>query len=327
MILGWALPGAGVQAQPFAFPTDNRALLEGGGEARFFAPTPGRTWAAGQFGCVRSEGWQMHEGVDILFTRRDRRGEPLDEGRAAAEGEVAYVSRKASLSNYGIYVVLRHRIEGLEVYTLYAHLREARGDLAPGRRVGRGERLGVMGRTANTATAIGKDRAHLHFEIDLFVNDRFSGWLKEQDPKARDDHGPWNGRNLLGLDPAEVLRGGMRREFSLLRYVREQEEMFAVLLADTRFPWLKRYPMLIRRNPRAESAGIVAYEASMNYNGVPYRLIPRSRGEIEGPVSTRLLRVNEAEYRKHPCRKLVFKRGQGWVLTARGRELISLLTH
>lgn len=326
-----SFPVSRVGAQAFILPTDNRALLEAGNEGapRFFAPTPGRSWTAGQFGCVRSDGGQMHEGIDILATRRDRRGEPLDEVRAAAAGEVAYVSRKAALSNYGIYLVLRHRIEGLEVFTLYAHLREVRSDLAPGRPVRAGEKVGIMGRTANTASSIGKDRAHLHFEVDFLVNERFSTWLRQQDPKARDDHGPWNGRNLLGLDPAEIFRRqrdeGSR--FSLLALVRNRTPLARVLIADTRFPWLRRNPMLIRRNPVAEKEGIVAFEAHLDYNGVPFRLIPRSKSEISGPVSTRLLEVDAVEYRRHPCRRLVFQQGQRWVLTAKGRELLDLLTH
>jgi murein DD-endopeptidase MepM/ murein hydrolase activator NlpD len=313
----------------FQLPTANRALFEAGGGSRFFAPTPGRTWEAGQFGCVRSEGWQMHEGLDILALKHDRRGEPTDEVHAAAAGEVAYINRKAGLSNYGIYVILRHRIEGLEVFTLYAHLREARADLAAGARVAAGDRVGIMGRTSNTASVIGKDRAHVHFEIDLIVNDRFADWVHRQDPRARDDHGAWNGRNLLGIDPAEALRAQQAEgaSFSLLNFVRNRREMCRVLVADTSFPWLRRYPMLIRRNPVAERDGIIAYEVALDYNGLPYQLIPRSRGEIQGAVSTRLLSVDEAEYRRHPCRKLVFKRGQRWVLTARGQELLGLLTY
>ncbi|MBL9137821.1 MAG: M23 family metallopeptidase [Verrucomicrobiales bacterium] len=316
------------QAGPaFQFPTANRSLLEPSGSARFFAPTAGRTWTAGQFGCVRSDGWQMHEGIDILFTQKDRRGEPTDEVRAAADGEIAYVSRKPGLSNYGIYAVLRHRIEGLEVYTVYAHLRQVRGEWSPGASVRAGDVLGVMGRTTNTKSPIGKDRAHLHFEITLLVNPSFSAWLKQREPDARDDHGMWNGRNLLGIDPAEVFREQQNRgaRFSLLDHVRQQRELFRVYIADTSFPWLKRYPQLIRRNPTAERDGIVGYEVSFNFNGLPFRLVPRSRTELNGPQKTRLLSVDEAVYRDSPCRKLVFRRGQSWTLTAHGDELISLL--
>lgn len=316
-------------AQPFRLPTENRALLDPARQSEFFAPTPGRTWTAGQFGCVRSDGTQMHEGIDILAMQHDRRGEPTDEVKAAAAGEVAYVSRKPGLSNYGIYIVLRHQIEGLQVFTLYAHLREARSDLAPGNSVAAGEKIGILGRTTNTRTPITRDRAHVHFEIDLLVNERFSGWLKKHEPDTRDDHGPWNGRNLLGLDPAEIFRAQQQKgaRFSLLEHVRNQTEMCRVLVADTAFPWLKRYAPLIQRNPIAEREGIVAYELSLNYNGVPFRMTPRARSEITGPVANRLLGVAEAENREHPCRKLVFRRGQSWVLTAKGQELIGLLTY
>ncbi|MCC7373778.1 MAG: M23 family metallopeptidase [Verrucomicrobiales bacterium] len=314
-------------APDFQFPTANHALLEPSGGERFFAPTAGKTWTAGQFGCVRSDGWQMHEGLDILATQKDRRGEPTDEVRAAADGEVAYISRKPGLSNYGIYIVLRHRIDGLEVYTIYAHLRVARGELSPGSSVRAGDVIGIMGRTTNTKSSIGKDRAHLHFEITLLVNPSFSAWLKQREPNARDDHGMWNGRNLLGINPADVFREQRDRgsKFSLLDHVRQQREMFRVLVADTSFPWLKRYPQLIRRNPAAEREGIAAYEVSFNFNGLPFRLVPKARSELSGPVSTRLLSVDEAVYRDSPCRKLVFKRGQAWTLTAHGDELLSLL--
>lgn len=274
----------------------------------------------------------MHEGIDILAVHRDRRGEPLDEVRAAAAGAVAYINRKAGLSNYGIYVVLQHQIEGLDVYTLYAHLREARADLAPGARLRSGEPIGIMGRTANTASSIGRDRAHVHFEVDLLVNDRFPAWLKSDDPKARNDHGPWNGRNLLGINAAELLRADASKPaapaFSLLQYLRTRPELFRVLVPETSFPWLRRYPRLIRRNPIAEAEGIVAYEVSFDFNGVPFRLIPRARRELATPLSSpRLLAVDEAVYRQHPCRKLVVKRGSVWTLTARGKELLSLLVY
>jgi hypothetical protein len=195
--------------------------------------------------------------------------------------------------------------------------------------VAAGESLGILGRTTNTKSAIGRDRAHLHFEINLLVTDRFSAWLRKHEPTTRDDHGPWNGRNLLGIDPAEVFR--RQRElgarFSLLDHLRTQKEMCRVLVADASFPWLRSYPRLIRRNPVAEREGIVAYELSLNYNGLPFRLVPRARSEIQGSLATRLLTVDEAEYRRHPCRKLVFKRGQSWVLTAHGTELLCLLTY
>ena len=63
-LAGFFLSAATLSAQsPFQFPTANHALFEPGKELQFFAPTsPDRPWTTGSFGCVRTDGWQMHEG-------------------------------------------------------------------------------------------------------------------------------------------------------------------------------------------------------------------------------------------------------------------------
>src|ERR1043166_4412785 len=192
-------------AQVFQLPTANHALFEKGGEERFFVGTVGKPWTTGTFGCVRSDGAQMHEGLDIRCLQRDKRGEPIDPVMATADGTVAYFNTHPALSNYGNYIVLHHRIQGIDIYSLYAHLREVRQDLRVGQAVKAGEVIAIMGRTANTREGILKERAHVHFELNLFVNDRFSSWYKKAATGERNDHGDWNGQNLLGLDPRLIL--------------------------------------------------------------------------------------------------------------------------
>src|SRR6266699_4799637 len=119
------------RGQPFHLPTANRALFERGQEEKFFVGTVGKPWTSGAFGCVRSEGWQLHEGLDIRCLQRDRHGEPIDPVLATADGTVAYINTRPSLSNYGNYIVLEHQVEGLEIYSLYAHLREVPAGLSP----------------------------------------------------------------------------------------------------------------------------------------------------------------------------------------------------
>ncbi|MGC8990913.1 MAG: hypothetical protein ACP5MD_12400, partial [Verrucomicrobiia bacterium] len=68
----------GIGGEQFCFPTANKALLERDGGDRFFVATPGRTWESGSYGCVRSDGYQLHEGMDIRAVTRDKRGEPAD---------------------------------------------------------------------------------------------------------------------------------------------------------------------------------------------------------------------------------------------------------
>ncbi|MEI7439287.1 MAG: M23 family metallopeptidase, partial [Thermoleophilia bacterium] len=119
--------------------------------------TVGKPWMSGTFGCVRSNGRQLHEGLDIRCLQHDKRGEPTDPVLATADGVVAYISTHPSLSNYGNYVILRHQVEGMEVYSLYAHLREVRKDLKIGQAVKAGETIATLGRTANTHEGISKD--------------------------------------------------------------------------------------------------------------------------------------------------------------------------
>jgi len=291
--------------------------------------TAGKPWTSGQFGCVRSDGWQMHEGLDIQCLQRDPKGEPIDPVLATAAGTVAYCNRRAELSNYGNYLILRHLIDGVEIYSLYAHLREIRSDLVPGRRVTAGEPIGRLGRTSNIRHGISRERAHVHFELNLFLNDRFSSWYRAEFPKERDDHGKWNGQNLVGLDPQEIflLQAQFKDKFSLRQYIRGQTELCRVLVPDTSFPWLSRYALLIRRNPVAEREGIAGYEVALNYNGVPFQLVPQAPSEVKSHSRIRLVSVNETEYRKRPCRKLVARHGSQWSLTQRGFNLIELLAY
>jgi peptidoglycan LD-endopeptidase LytH len=329
VICAACLVAVAAPAQTFQLPTANHMLFEKGGDEGFFAGTVGKPWTTGTFGCVRTGGWQMHEGLDIRCLQRDRSGEPADPVLATADGTVAYISTRPSLSNYGKYIVLRHQVEGLEIYSLYAHLREMRDDLKVGQTVKAGERVAIMGRTSNTREGISKDRAHVHFELNLLVNDRFASWYKKTATDQRNDHGEWNGQNLLGIDPRAVLLGQQEQgtKFSLLAFVQSQTELCRVLVRKTSFPWLKRYAALIRPNPVAEKEGVTGYEIALNFNGVPFELIPRAASEIKGKPKFQLLSVNEAEYHKNPARRLMAKKGPRWELTSHGMNLLELLTY
>lgn len=316
-----------VQAQSFRLPTANRALFDPGGQDRFFAGTTGKPWTSGTFGCVRTEGWQMHEGLDIRAIQRDRRGEPIDPVMATADGTVAYINRRAGLSNYGNYLILKHVIDGVEIYSLYAHLKEVRADLKPGHAVKAGETLGILGRTSNTREAISKDRAHVHFELNFLVNDRFGGWYRKHHVGQRNDHGDWNGQNLIAIDPQAVfmMQRAEGEKLAFAAFVKRQTELFRVRVRDTDFPWLHRYPMFVKSNAVAQ-AQVAGYEISFNFAGLPFEVTACTAGEIKSRSAVQLLSVNEAEYSRNPCRKLVARRGSRWELTTRGQDLISLLT-
>src|SRR5437016_1881533 len=79
-----ALPA--LSQEPFRFPTANQALFDPDGGEKFFVGTVGKPWTSGCFGCVRTEGWQMHEGLDIRCLQRNKRNEPADPVMATADG-------------------------------------------------------------------------------------------------------------------------------------------------------------------------------------------------------------------------------------------------
>jgi murein DD-endopeptidase MepM/ murein hydrolase activator NlpD len=314
---------------PFQFPTANHTLYDAGGDLKFIAPTtPDRSWTSGSFGCVRNDGWRMHEGLDIRSLQHDKRGEPTDPVMATADGVVWYVNNKPGLSNYGRYLVVAHKIDGLEIYSLYAHLSAIQPGVIPGKPVKAGETIAIMGRTSSVETIL-QERAHVHFELNLFVNDRFAAWFKKNSPGERNDHGSANGQNLDGLDPREILVAEHTpgKKFDLLNYLRSQTELCRVLVRATNFPYLKRYAPLVLKNPVAERAGVAGYEIALNYNGVAFALMPRAALEIKGPAKFQLLSVNAAEQKANPCRKLVVQRGSRWQLTDKGRRELELLVY
>jgi peptidoglycan LD-endopeptidase LytH len=329
LLLAAALVSGRAPAQPFYLPTANAALFEKGGEDRFFAATPGKTWVSGTFGCVRSDGWQIHEGLDIRSIQHDRHGEPTDPVMATADGEVVYVNTRPALSNYGNYIVIRHRIEGLEIYSLYAHLSQVQPGIRAGVPVKAGQVIAIMGRTSNTSEHIGKDRAHVHFELNLFETDHFCSWFRKNCPGQRNDHDLWNGRNLTGIDARLIFleEQQLGAKFSLTDFIRRRTELCRVLVRATDFPWLHRYPQFIRANPRAQKEGVAGYEIALDFNVLPFELIPRAPSEIKGGGKFQLLSVNDAEEQKNPARRLVVKRGSQWTLGPHGLEELDLLTY
>jgi len=324
------LPGPNLLAQsPFQFPTANHALYQAGQELKFFAPTaPDKPWTSGSFGCVRDNGTRMHEGLDIRHLQTDARGEPVDPVMATADGTIVYFNIKPSLSNYGNYIVIRHIVEGLEIYSLYAHLSAVRPGLKIGEAVKAGEVIATMGRTSNAETIL-KERAHVHFELNVLINDNFAAWFKKNSPGERNDHGEWNGQNLNGLDPREILLAehDPAKPFSLLNFLRSQTELCRVLVRATSFPYLKRYAALVLKNPVAEKEGVAGYEIALNYNGVAFALMPRAESEIKSRAKIQLLSVNAPVATANPCRKLVVQRGTHWQLTDGGIRELELLTY
>ena len=63
--------------------------------------------------------------------------------------------------------------------------------------------------------------------------------------------------------------------------------------------------MLVKPNPLAQQEGVAGFELALDFNGLPFELIPRAASEVKSKSKFLLLSVNALEQEEHPCRKLV----------------------
>ena len=332
-----AQPSADAQEEALGvsllFPTDNQAILDLEparfymGLERHFGRERVWAWEGGTYGYVREArttpaGWRFtrfHEGVDIAPRYRDEGGEPLDVVRAVDDGRVVYVNNRPGGSDYGRYVVVEHVWEGSPFYTLYAHL--ASTAIREGERVARGERLGVLGYSGR---GLDRARAHLHFEINLLLNEHFYAWRDARNTRWSATHGRYHGYNLAGVSPVEILeRSYDAQNFSIVDLLAHQQADLTVYVPAGPPPdLLKRYPWMCRScrgGPPPEWA--TSWEVGLTCAGLPVRVEPSDRrvatlqlGDVDGFV--------EADYL---ASRLLTRPGPGADLDDTGRALLSLL--
>jgi len=305
-----AVPLVAAPRLEFVWPTPNPAAARGKPIQEFVQPTVSGEAESGLFGCVRSNGAQFHEGVDLKPLQRDARGEPLDQVLAAMAGIVRHVNARAGESSYGRYVVIEHPDASPAVYTLYAHLRGIEPGIRPGVRVTAGQIIARMGRSAG-GYSIPKDRAHLHFEIGLMVTRDFQAWYQWKKFGSPNEHGAWNGMNLMGFDPLDwfgQFRAGRIGGFQ--QYLDNMKPAVRVRVVTSRVPdFIQRYPTLLRRSM---PLGLVAgWEIECNWSGLPFAWTPLTSSETLGQRAgtVQILAVDSAITRAYRCKSLVRQRG------------------
>ena len=274
---------------------------------------------SGGFGCVRSNGTQFHEGIDIKAVNRDRRGEPTDDIYAAMDGVVSYINGRAGESSYGRYIVLEHPAQTPAVYTLYAHLSSVAPNLKVGDHVARGSVMATMGHTAG-GYAIPRERAHLHFEMGLWITRNFQAWYTGRKFGSPNEHGLYNGMNLMGFDPLDFMRQLRAHTVNNFQeYISRMDETVRVRIATSRTPdFMQRYPSLRTKEPPMLVAG---WEVKFNWTGLPIAFTPLAFTEVAGLASEKpeVVYVNAEIERQHRCKSLaVARRGGGWTI---GRDL------
>ncbi len=301
---------SGRAAVEFVFPTPSKAWTSGD-IAAFVQPTVSGDPESGLFGCVRTGGTQFHEGLDIRPTARDRQGEATDPIFAAMDGIVRHVSLSPGKSSYGRYIVIEHPDQRPAVYTLYAHLARAEPGIRPGVRVRAGQTIATMGRSAG-GYAIPKERAHLHFEIGLRLTDDFESWFLWRRFGNPNEHGLYNGMNLLGIDPLDFLRKWRAgRVASFQQHFDQMRPIVTVRVATARVPdFVRRYPELLRKPIDGLVGG---WEIACNDTGLPFAWTPLSPAEVRdmAPNEVRIVAVDVAAERAYRCKQLVQRRRGG----------------
>src|SRR5436309_3925468 len=280
------------QVLDIVLPTDNDALFSGNGPEFFqyvernYKGAKSTPWEGGQYGFVRDPTdtaggvlyTRFHEGIDIRPLHRDANGEPLDEVRAIADGKVVHVNPLSGYSNYGKYIVIEHRWDGSNYYSLYGHLSLIA--VQPGETVRRGQRIAVMG---YTGTGINRERAHLHLELDLMFSRQFEAWYNTFFRNDPNHHDIYNGMNLAGIDVARLYLA-LRKNPALTipEFLSEEETFYKATLPKSRhFDLPRLYPWMLggKRNEKS------SWEVSFASSGVPLKVEPSERRVTQPELS------------------------------------------
>lgn len=300
------------QRMELVWPTPSTAWSEGRASTAWLQHAGNGDPRSGAFGGVRSGGTQFHEGIDIKPVKRDRRGEPLDEIFAALAGVVRHVNPKAGDSSYGRYLVLEHPDVTPAVYTLYAHLARIAPDIRVGTRVPAGQVLGVMGHSSG-GYMVPTERSHLHFEIGLAVTREFQAWYDRKRFGSRNEHGMWNGMNLLGVDPLDFFDAWRRgRINSPQDYFAGLTTVVRLQIATFRRPdFITRYPSLLAKPVSGVAAG---WDIRFNWTGIPFAWTPLTAAEVAALPrdKPRIVEVNAAIERRERSRSLAVQRRGHW---------------
>ncbi len=298
------------------WPTPNPAFIEGRPRAEFLQATASGDPASGGFGGVRDNGERFHEGIDLKPVARDKGGEPADKIFSVLAGIVSYVSDRPGDSNYGRYVVLEHPGTEPAIYTLYAHLRSIAPGVVPGVAVARGQFIAMMGRSEG-GSGIPKERAHLHFEMGLRVTDDFQRWYGRQKYGSPNEHGLWNGYNLMGFDPLDFLdRFRAHSVNNFAGYFAQMKPALRVRVAARQNPdFIRRYPSLVVPAPDgglpAPAFGPPAgWDIACNATGLPFRWTPLGAADVIGyaPNEARIVETDAAVLAAEHGRTLVVQR-------------------
>ena len=318
-----------VRAVEWILPTANRALYSGD-YSSFYMYVPRiwegkdyHVWQGGQYGFVRtpvkSHGEvlyaKFHEGLDIRPTRRDSRGNPLDVVWSVGPGRVVHVSPVERHSSYGKYVVVEHDCADGMYYSLYAHLAQIQAEV--GQAVRAGSPLGILG---YTGPGLDRERAHVHFELNLLLDSQFNIWHGTIDGTGN-PHGIFNGLNLVGVPVADYFlacraQPGLR----VCDFLKRQKPHYKVLVPKegSRLEVARRYGWLMK--DRGQSG--TAWEVTFDSSGLPLSI---ESVTPETPLSQPQLSWVKTTPHSHYSQTRQRLTSSGNALTAGGLRFVNLV--
>jgi murein DD-endopeptidase MepM/ murein hydrolase activator NlpD len=327
IVVGVLVCARSATAIDLILPTHNDAIYRGDDSAFYMYTTRARdhAWEAGKFGFVRNprstkEGLihlRHHAGIDIRPLYRDAQGRPLDSVMAVADGVVVYTNDTAGQSNYGKYVVVEHVWDGSPYYSLYAHLNEIWVD--SGAHVAQGALLGRLGYTGD---GINRERAHLHFEINLLLNERFDEWYPGAYGNDANHHGCYNGLNLMAIDVGRLflaLRGNPR--LTIPEFLAQEHPFYTVTVPrGSVIDMLDRYPWMLTRQPTDDDR---SWTISFAQHGLPLSVEPTPQ-TVDRPRPF-VIETSKLPYR-WLTKSIIAGYGENYSLSSAGSRLIDLMT-
>ena len=191
--------------------------------------------------------------------------------------------------------------------------------------VRQGQTIALMGRSAS-GYAIPKQRAHVHFEIGLYLSRNFQSWYNWKKFGSRNEHGVYNGMNLMGIDPLDFFNAHRARRINNVRdYFNQLSPVVKLRIATRQRPdFVDRYPGLVTKHPPMLIAG---WEIEFSWTGLPYRWTPLDSTDVKGMRTNevKILSVDEkADARDKSKRLAISRRGQ-WVMTDDLQTVMQLL--
>ncbi|MDQ8185243.1 M23 family metallopeptidase [Pelagicoccus sp. SDUM812002] len=277
----WGHAQEAAKLGPYFWPTPNPGFVQHGEMEGVLQPTVSGRITSGLFGCVRNGGHRFHEGLDLRATAWDRRKEATDPIFAFSEGTVRYVNSVAGNSSYGRYIVIEHPQIGPGVVSLYAHLSAIESEIEAGVSVDGGQAIAVMGRSAG-GYSIPRSRAHLHFELGFWLGPDFQTWYDQQPYDSKNEHGSYNGMNIVGAD-VWALCGALRRgeAADAWEYLMSEQIAVEAFVRDTSIPdLLKVNPYLMHNEViPPDHAG---WRVELTWYGLPTRFKALTGAEMKG---------------------------------------------